>query len=55
MYDVPKTSRTRCDNVRNTSSPYEKVCVELQNIYDISKLTHKFVSCILLEMRIMYR
>ena len=31
VHDAPKTSRTRCDNVRTTTSPYEKVCVKFQN------------------------
>ena len=39
VHNVPKTSRTRCDNVRTTISPYEKLCVKLKFIQDTSKIT----------------
>ena len=55
VHDVPKTSRTRCDNARTTTSPYEKVCVKFQNIYNQSKTTHRLEACFLFQTRNMYR
>ena len=45
VHDVPKTSRTRCDNAHTTTSPYKKVGVKFQNIYGQSKSSLNLVAC----------